>query len=90
MSPTPAAPPTAAANRTGRPLSVRVPHDVRLVGYSMRNMRQDYLDRLRLLSVYERTSIEAQVLRALGKGLAVLEAERRAKRAAATRRETTA
>ena len=75
MSPT-----TTAAPKTGRPRTVRVPADVPVVVYQMRNMRQDHLDRLRLLAVYERTSLEQQVVRALAKGIPVLEAGRRARR----------
>ncbi len=73
--------PATAAPKTGRPRTVRVPADVHVVVYQMRNMRQDHLDRLRLLAVYERTSLEQQVVRALGKGIPVLEAARRAARA---------
>ena len=58
------------------------PKGVDTVRYMMRHMRLDYLDALRVLAVLERTTLEQQLLRAIGKGLPILKAEYRAKRGA--------
>jgi len=64
----------------GRP-RLRLPKGVERVGYSTRNMRLDYLDRLRILAAYARTTLDAQVLAAIGRGLSLLESEQRRKKA---------